>query len=138
MNKQIAELVSEHKKDGFFTRVALTPCMIEAAQEQLGLTIPRQFIDYLNIYGHGGIGGVEILGVGLTGKMLFLEATLTYRKYGLPNNLLMIENVDEWVYCIDCDTNAVVSWSQIDGVRTEYPDFDSFVISEFENAIENL
>ena len=138
MNERIAKLVSDHEEDGFFTHMALTSDMIESAQELLGLTIPQQFTDYLKNYGHGGIGGVEILGIGLTGAMLFLETTLRYRKYGLPQNLLVIENVDEWVYCIDCDTGAVVSWSQIDGVRPEFPDFDEFVISEFEDAIENL
>ena len=70
--------------------------------------------------------------------MLFLETTLRYRKYGLPHNLLAIENVDEWLYSIDCDTGSVVSWSQADGIRPEFSSFDEFVISEFNDAIENL
>lgn len=138
MNKTLSELIAQYEQDGDFTYVAPTPEMLESAQELLGITIPQQFVDYLIAYGHGGIGGVEILGIGLTGNMLFLETTLRYRKYGLPENLLVVENADEWLYCIDCDTGAVVSWSRADGIRPEFPDFDEFVIREFNDAIENL
>lgn len=138
MNDKISALIAQHENKGDFTHVALTPEMLETAQEQLGVTIPQQFLDYLNAYSHGGIGGIEILGVGLDGTMLFLETTFRYRKYGLPQNLLAIENCDEWLYCIDCDTGEVVSWSQSDGLRDEYPSFDDFLLQDLEDAIENL
>jgi hypothetical protein len=69
--------------------------MIESAQRLLGVTIPEQFIEYLNEYSYGGVGGVEILGAGFTGEMLFVDTTLWYREYGLPHNLLAVENCDE-------------------------------------------
>lgn len=81
----------------------------KSAQEQLDVTIPRQFLECLGACSHGGIGGVEILGVGLTGTMLFLDVTVRYRRYGLPHNLLVVENCDEWLYCLDCDIGEVVS-----------------------------
>lgn len=70
--------------------------------------------------------------------MLFLDATLRYREYGLPSNLLVVENCDEWLYCLDCDNGEVVFWSQIDGVRREYPSFDDFLIQDLEGVIANL
>ncbi len=109
MNDQIRALIARHEQDSFFTRVAPTEEMIASAQRLPDVTIPRQFVDYLREYSHGGVSGVEILGVGFTGTMLFLETTLRHRKYGLPNNLLEIENCDEWQECIDCDTGEVVS-----------------------------
>ena len=138
MNDRIRTLIARHEQDGFFTRIAPTDEMLASAQRLLGVTIPQQFVDYLVEYSHGGVGGVEILGVGLTGTMLFVEVTLDYRKYGLPHNLLAVENVGEWLYCIDCDTEEVVSWSQVDGLLPGYPSFDDFLLQDLEDAIENL
>ncbi|WP_321974041.1 SMI1/KNR4 family protein [Paratractidigestivibacter sp.] len=76
--------------------------------------------------------------VRLTGTMLFVEATLRARSLGLPPNLLVVEDCDEWLYCIDCDNGKVVSWSQVDGVRDEYPDFDTFLLQDLEDAIANM
>ena len=127
-----------HEEDAHFTRVAPTEEMLESAQRLLGVTIPQQFIDYLMEYSHGGVSGVEVLRVGLTGTILFLEATLRKRKYGLPSNLIVIENCDEWQECIDCDTGEVVSWDPIEGAIVDYPDFDSFLLDRTQDAIENL
>lgn len=138
MNDEISSLIAQHAHDGDFTHMAPTDEMLEEAQNQLGVVIPQQFVDYLNAYSFGGIGGIEILGIGLNGKMTFLDATLRYREHGLPNNLLVVENCDEWLYCLDCDTGEVVSWSQADGARREYPSFDDFLVQDLEDAIENL
>lgn len=111
MNDKIKSLIAENEIDGDFTRVVPTPEMIESAQEQLQVAIPQQLLEYLNEYSHGGVAGVEILEVGPTGTMLFLETTLRYRQYGLPHNLLVVENCGEWLICLDCNTGEVVSWS---------------------------
>lgn len=89
-------------------------------------------------YSYGGIGGVTILGIGLDESMAFLEVTLDYREYGLPHNLLAVENCDEWLYCLDCDTGEVVSWSRRDGVLPKSPCFDVFLLQDLEDAIEGL
>jgi len=112
--------------------------MLAAAERTLGLTIPKEYVDHLNEHSYGGIGGIEILGVGFTGDMLFLDETLDCRTYGLPLNLLVIENCDEWLYCLDCNTGEVVSWSQADGVLPGYPSFDDFLLQDLEDAIDNL
>ena len=138
MNKQIEDLISEYEDEGFFTRVAPTPDMIDDAQQKLGVKIPEQFLEYLKVYSHGGINGILILGVGMTGNVMFLESTLEYRNYGLPENLIVIENCDEWVYCLDADTGRVVSWSQLDGVMDEYACFDDFLLDELKEGIANL
>lgn len=79
-----------------------------------------------------------MLGFGLADTMLFLETTLRQRKYGLPNNLLVIENCNRWQECIDCDTGEIVSWDPIEGIVVDYPDFDRFLFDRTQNAIENL
>ena len=138
MNDQIATLIAQYERESDFTHVAPTDEMIESAQRLLGVTIPEQFIEYLNEYSYGGVGGVKILGVGFTGEMLFVDTTLWYREYGLPHNLLAVENCDEWLYCLDCDTGEVVSWSRCDGVLPQSPCFDVFLLQDLEDAIEDL
>ena len=95
-------------------------------------------IDCLNCLSHGGIGGVEILGIGFDGSLAFVEETMDYREEGLPENLIVVKNVGEWLYCLDCNTGKVVSWSIDDDVKPEFDSFDEFVIAEFKDAIENL
>lgn len=138
MNDQIRALIAQHERDALFTRVAPTEEMLASAQRLLGVAIPQQFVDYLREYSHGGVGGVEILGIGLDQSVAFLEATLWHRKYGLPSNLLVIENCDEWQECIDCDTGEVVSWDSIEGTIVDYPDFDAYLLDRTQDAIENL
>lgn len=138
MNDAIINLISRYEQNGDFTHIGLSAERLEHIQEQLGVVIPKQVLKYLDSYSHGGIGGVEILGIGLTGRAVFAETTLDYRKYGLPNNLLVVENCDEWLYCLDCDTGKVVSWSRFDGVREEYPSFDDFLLQDLEDAIDNM
>ena len=138
LNQQIKSLIERYKDEGHFTCVAPTIEMIDEAKEKLGFAIPEQFQDWLNAYSHGGINGIEILGIGFDGSIVFLETTLRYREYGLPENLLIIENCDEWVNCIEAQTGEVVSWDPSGFLKPEYPSFDDFMLDELENAIENL
>jgi len=140
MNAEIEELISEFGNPGDFTRIAPTPEKVAEIQTDLGVTLPKQFLDYLAEYSHGGICGVEILGIGLTGRAIFEEATIDYRKDGLPANYVVVENCDEWLYCIDCDTGEIVSWSMYDndGSIPAYPDFDSFLLDSFKEAADNM
>lgn len=138
MNAQINALVEKYQQEGDFTHVQPTAEMLNQVESALGVKLPEQYLDYLNAYSHGGIAGVTVLGIGLTGKSIFLEETLEYRDEGLPENLVVIENCDEWLYCIDCSNGTVVSW-EIDGeAKPEFDCFDDFLLSEYSDAIENL
>ena len=90
-------------------------------------------------YGQGGIGGVEILGISKMNKAVFKDKTLEYRNHGLSNNLIVVESCDEWLYCIDVDTEKVVSWDRINGVLGErYATFLECLIDRFNDEIENM
>ena len=137
MNQKIKELVDRYKEKGDFTYKTITDEQIAESQILLSVELPVQFIEFLQTYGHGGIGGVEVLGVGKNSHLLFVEETLKYREHALPYNLIIVENCDEWVYCIDTKDSSVVSW---DGknIKEAYPDFDSYLQGRFTEAIENL
>ena len=111
--------------------------MLAETEEKLGFGVPEQFLEYLNTYSHGGIG-FEILGIGFDGSISYLEETLEYREDGLPENLLVIENCDEWLYCIDVNTDEVVSWSIDEDPRVEYACFDDYLVDRLNDAVENL
>lgn len=138
MNEKILEMVAQYKEDSFFTYAEFTDETRVTAEKALKVILPEQYAEYLKAFGHGGVAGVEILGMGCDGSMIFVDSTLRYRGYGLPENLVVVENCDEWLYCVDCSNDAVVSW-EIDGeVKPEFDCFDDFVLSEYADAIENL
>ena len=137
MEDKLQGMIRSHEMQGDFTHVSVTMQEIKAAERKLAISIPKQYVDFLFNYGHGGIGGVEVIGMGKTGMMLFVEETEKYRQYGLPKNFLVVEDCDEWVYCIDCNTGKVVSWS--DGIiKNCYQSFEDYLEDRFSDAIENL
>jgi hypothetical protein len=132
------ELIKKYEKPGDFNYATVTDEMLKTAEKKLSINLPDQYKDYLKMFGHGGIGGIEIQGVGLTGRMIFADSTEEYRKDGLPNNLVVIENDDEWLICIDCNNGKIVSWDYEGCVKEEYDCFDSFLHYRLLEAIDNM
>ena len=137
MTEEIKGLIDQYEVKGDFTHTVITDDQINAAQVALSVTIPEQYVDFLRTYGHGGIGGIEIIGIGKTGNLLFVNVTRMYREYGLPKNLIVIENCDEWIYCIDSLNGSIISWSN-GIIEPSYPDFDSYLLDRFTDAAENI
>ena len=136
MNAEIARLIDEYSDQQDFSRAAPTREALTAAQRQLGVELPGQYIEFLQRYGDGGFEGFEILGADLDGSMRFVEQTVEYRRLGLPDGLVVVEDCDEWVYCVDCGDGSVASWSPVDGARTDYPDFDSLLLQRIRDSVE--
>ena len=138
MNNQILEIIGQYERPGDFNHAEVSEEMIQKSESALGVKLPDQYIEFLKMFGHGGIGGIETLGVGLTGRLIFVETTLDYREEGLPVNYVVIENVDEWLTCIDCNTGKIVSWDFSGYTKEDYDCFDSYLTDQMNNAIENL
>ena len=138
MNDSILKTIKKYEVKGDFNYASVTDDMISEAEDKLGVKLPGQYVDYIKMFGHGGIAGLEILGVGLTGRMIFVDSTLEYRADELPENLVVIENVDEWLMCLDCNTEKVVSWDFTGYIKEEYDSFDDYLIDQMNNAIENM
>lgn len=136
MNDKIRELIKQYEAEGDFTYATLQSEAIDEAERILDIKIDPAFIEFLSEYGHGGIGGTEVLGIGKNNELAFVSETLEYREYGLPQNLIVIENCDEWVYCIDSDNGKIVSWSY-DEIQDEFDSFDDFLFNRFSDAAEN-
>lgn len=139
MKEEIQKIIEQYRDESVFSGKILDENIIESAIKELNVNIPSDYRWFISNYGQGGIGGVDILGISKSNRAVFKDVTLEYRKYGLPNNLVVIENCDEWLYCIDTNTEKIVSWNRIDGVLGErYTTFLEFVIDRFNDEIENL
>ncbi|MDO4961408.1 MAG: SMI1/KNR4 family protein [Eubacteriales bacterium] len=138
MNTCIIETIKKYEEPGDFTHYAVTDEILTTAETVLNVKLPEQYISFLKMFGHGGICGLEVMGVGLTGRMIFVDTTLDYRDEGLPDNLVAIENVDEWLTCIDCNTGKIVSWDFSGYIKEDYMCFDDYLMDQMNSAIENM
>ena len=109
------------------------------AEKNLGFKIPEEYVWFLQTYGHGGMD-FDFLGYGLNGNAIFVNKTLHEREYGLPTDLLVIEDLGEYVKCIDTTNGKVVSWSKNDkdGVIDVADSFYEYFIEMIHNAIDNF
>lgn len=138
MNTQISMMINEYiEKDDFFGAVPDED--ISRAEEKIRMQISRQYKEFVKAYGSGGICGVEVLGVEGNGYASVVDATERFRKFGLPEEYLVIENVDEFVYCLNTGENhCVIRWDDISKKEIErYSSFDDYLQDSFQEAIDN-
>lgn len=139
MSENVYEIISEHERKGDFTYADVTNEMLAGAERRLGVELPVEYGEFLKYYGHGGIGGIEVLGVGKNGLMIFENETSKYRTYGMPRELIAIENCDEWVYCINTYNNRVVMWSRGRvGYLDAYGSFEEYLRDRVNDILENM
>ncbi|MGG1688410.1 SMI1/KNR4 family protein [Pseudalkalibacillus sp. NRS-1564] len=94
---------------------------IENVQDSLKLIFPESYKWFLNNYGSGGLYGIDILGVAKSNISTVVIETESYRDLGLNDNLVVIEDVDEFAYCLDTskmENNEcpVVAWNKQGGL----------------------
>lgn len=139
MNEDLIKKINQYETKGDFTHAPVSNEMIGLVEDELNVTIPEDYKAFLKIYGHGGIGGIEVFGVGKNGIAVFEKQTLKYRSYGLPLNMVVLENCDEWLYCLNCANGTVESWSMADQkLIEEYDSFDAYLSDRLDNIIENM
>ena len=109
------------------------------AEQKLGVKIPAPFVWFLKEFGSGGYW-FDFIGYTKNGKAQFVEETFNQRENGLPKNLLVIEDCDEFYHCLDTSNGKIASWSQYDndGVIYCFDNFYDFFKDNLENAIENF
>ena len=141
MKDKIVEMIENNKEvfECAFIGRFPTDKELNDAENLLGVKIPEEYVWFLKTYGGGG-GCCDYLGYTLNGKAIFAEETQKYRKYGLPQHLLVIANCDEFIYCIDTITNEIVSWSMFDnnGIIKVADNFYTHFLDNINNTIENF
>ena len=141
MKNKVRELIENNKEVFEYAFLMRFPTAEELseAKNRLGFAIPDEYAWFLKTFGHGGFF-FEFLGYGINGNALLVEKTLYERQFGLPKELLVIENCDEYVVCIDSSNGRVVSWSKHykEGMIVVANDFYQYFMDRIENAIANF
>ena len=141
MKNKIIQLIENNEEvfEGAFLMRFPTDEELTDAEKKLGIAIPEEYVWFLKTYGHGGFF-FEFLGFGLNGSAIFVNKTIHEREFGLPKELLVIEDCDEYVYCIDTVSREIVSWSKHDNDRVikVADSFYEHFLDNIDNAIENF
>jgi antitoxin YobK len=139
VNINLLKMINEYVEEGDFTgEISDNDIMI--AEETLKLIFPKEYKDFVRMYGSGGIAGVEVHGVEGSEYASVVENTVRYRKLGLPTKYVVIENVDEFVYCLNTEEDhIVVRWDDVSKSEMKrYNSFDEYLEDSFLEAIDNI
>ncbi len=139
MYDDLVNVISKYEKKGSFTHSCVNDDLILRAEKKLNLSIPKEYKWFLKKYGHGGLDGIEIVGVGKNGRLIFVDYTSELREYGLSHNMIAIENCDEWIYCLDTVSHNVVMWVlKSETYEVVYNNFIDYLTDRINDAVENI
>ncbi|KML07893.1 spore coat protein [Rossellomorea marisflavi] len=140
MNQKLITMIERYgEEDDFFGEVSES--YILKAEEELNVTFPRSYREFVRRYGSGGICGVELEGVqGHVGASV-VEASKRWRRLGLPTDVIVLEDSAEFVRCMygaEKNDNRVFSWERKGkDLQVRYPTFEEYVIDTFQEGIDN-
>ncbi|MFS0765683.1 SMI1/KNR4 family protein [Peribacillus phoenicis] len=139
---KLQEFIKTNRQDAYFTG-GVSDEKVQETEIKLQVPLPDSYKWFLRNYGYGGIFGVEIIGYGLAGPAV-VDATKDYQKhYKLIDGIVVIENVDEFAYCLDTNKMQngecpVILWDNQEGYGfTAADNFLDYLIESLEEAKEN-
>ncbi|HLR51308.1 MAG TPA: SMI1/KNR4 family protein [Candidatus Avamphibacillus sp.] len=121
MNKEeLTNFIKENMETGDFTG-GVDEKQIDYLQDTLKLKLPESYKWFLTNYGSGGVFGVDILGVSKSNIASVVIETESYRDLGMSENLVVIEDIDEYAYCLDTSNMEnnecpVTAWNRQGGL----------------------
>ncbi|MDM5221315.1 SMI1/KNR4 family protein [Peribacillus sp. NJ11] len=139
---ELQVFIKEYGKDDDFTG-GVSDEKVKETEIKLKVPLPESYKWFLRNYGYGGIFGVEIIGYGLTGPAV-VDATKGHQKYyDLIGGLVVIEDIDEFAYCLDTNKMKdgecpVIMWDNHEGYgRTLADNFLDYFIERLELVKED-
>ncbi|XOQ15351.1 MAG: SMI1/KNR4 family protein [Shouchella clausii] len=121
MNKEeLMNFIKRNMEPGDFTG-GVDGKQIDYIQDTLKLKLPDSYKWFLTNYGSGGLYGVDILGVAKSNIATVIIETESYRDLGMSENLVVIEDIDEYAYCLDTSNMEnnecpVIAWNKQGGL----------------------
>ncbi|WHY36822.1 SMI1/KNR4 family protein [Bacillus velezensis] len=118
---KVENFINENKQNAIFTEGASHE-NITRIEEILQCELPISYKWFLEKYGAGGLFGVLVLGYNFDHASV-ADKTKEYKQhYGLPDGLVVIEDVDFFAYCLDTNKMKdgecpVVEWDRIIGYQ---------------------
>ncbi len=127
MDKALADMINEYIEKGDFTG-GTSDSNIAEAERKLEVKFPAEYKEFVRDFGSGGICGVDILGVERSDYASVVESTERYRELGLPKRYIVVETVDEFVYCLSTvNEYNVVRWDDVTKKESSrYSSFNNF------------
>lgn len=140
--KDIIQMIEEDTSNSSMFTGGVDTDKIRYIENNLNVKLPDSYKWFLKTFGYGFIYGVEILGYDKTTPPSVVTETQDYRKYGLPNEYVVIEDCDEFVYCLDTskmENNEcpVISWDMQNLILFEEKNFIRFYFRELLNMKDN-
>ncbi|MFJ7929000.1 SMI1/KNR4 family protein [Peribacillus sp. NPDC096448] len=116
---------------------------VKETEQKLQVSLPESYKWFLRNYGYGGLFGVRIIGYGFTGPAV-VDTTKDHQKYyDLIDGLVVIEDIDEFAYCLDTNKMKdgecpVITWDNQEGYGVKLADnFLDYFIERLEEAKED-
>lgn len=139
---KVRELIQKAGSEAFFVGGA-DDSRISDIEKQLNVVLPESYKWFLRNYGHGSACGVFVLGIGRDKSLVCVKETEKRRNLGLPKQYVVIENCDEWQYCLDTgkidgDECPVIDWERGKTGKRTFKNFYEYVIERFSEAIEDM
>ncbi|MCU6602701.1 SMI1/KNR4 family protein [Peribacillus frigoritolerans] len=113
---------------------------VRETEQKLQVLLPESYKWFLKNYGSGGSFGIGIIGYDFVGPSV-VTATKDHQKYyGLIDGIVVIEDIDEFAYCLDKMKNGecpVIMWDNQEGYGRKLADnFVDYFIDRLELAKE--
>ncbi|WP_430536195.1 SMI1/KNR4 family protein [Listeria rocourtiae] len=134
----IQKLIEQYGEENDFTG-GVSLVAIKEAEELIDTQFSSEYRWFIEKYGSGGVLGIDIIGIGKNNSYLVSQITKQLREqFDLPNNLIVIEDCDEFYYCLNTDDSKVYFWDNIDGMGEIVAlDFFSFLEERISDMSEN-
>lgn len=130
INKQeLTHFIQDHMEPDDFTG-GVEERQIDHVQDILKLKLPESYKWFLTNFGSGGLYGVNILGVAKSYTPTVVIETKRYRDLGMSEDLIVIESMDEYAYCLNAANMEngecpVIAWNRNGGLD-DYNTADHF------------
>lgn len=139
---ELDKFIFDNKSDAEFTG-GVKNDQINYIENELNIMLPESYKCFLSKYGHGGLYGETLLGCGLNETYPVIDQTIRYRKLGIGNKFVVIQNLDEFVYCLDTTKIndgecSVKRWDRVIGFSDVIScSFSQYALRVFQEAKED-
>ena len=134
MYDKLVDFINANDNNIFITG-GINPQKINEIEEVLGIEICDEYKRFLNQFGMIMGFGITILGCGKSGNPSVITQTLRFRDFGLEKKYIVVCSADEWIYCLNSETNEISSWDAVDQRhKIESSGFSEFVLRELLDA----
>ena len=124
MNNKIIDMIKRYgEENDFYGKISEDD--IKLVEKSLGIIFPESYKWFILNYGSGGICGVEILGIENKEDSSVIHVTERYRKLGLENGCIVIEDLGEFIICIDTnDGDKIIRWDKVNTFQEAIDNWD--------------